>query len=297
MHQPKKTPKTIKLKADKTPNGDSAKKAEKREKKKVTKPTEVEEEKEVLTEEQKLERREKAGEWQHVCFYVRRYLDTNSHETVLYLRHRLQKAFLSRDQAPKEEEMDGASEFFTQLESFADLEPQVIRNTKINKVLKGIVKLASIPKEDEHNFKKRSNDLLAQWNNALDQNRGGETPGATSVPAVETPNGDGEAKTNGDGADKQESIETKAENEPVEITDAGNDAKDEANDDVAMTDAKDDKPAEPVEAITQDKEEETNDKEESKTEDMEVEKQEEKTDEKTDEATTSAGAEVETATA
>lgn len=61
--QPKKTPKISKLKAtEKTPNGDSAKKSD-RKKKVVSKPAEETEEKEVLTEEQKLERREKAGEF------------------------------------------------------------------------------------------------------------------------------------------------------------------------------------------------------------------------------------------
>jgi hypothetical protein len=87
--------------------------------------------------------------------------------SVLYLRHRLQKGLLARDQAPKEEEMKEMSENFTSLEQHADLEPGIIRVTKINKVLRAIIKLTSIPKEEEYQFKKRSADLLAQWNKIL----------------------------------------------------------------------------------------------------------------------------------
>lgn len=55
------------------------------------------------------------------------------------------------------------AEYFTQLESHQDLEENIIRDTKINKVLKGIIKLDSIPKEEVYNFKKRSADLLNAW--------------------------------------------------------------------------------------------------------------------------------------
>lgn len=114
--QPKKTPKVTKLNAPKTPNGDAtpAKKASTaKPKKKVTAPKEDEstEEKKELTEAERLDQREKA---------------------ILYLRHRLQKGFLSRDQAPKEEEMSAMAEFFGQLEKYENLEPSIIRTTKIH---------------------------------------------------------------------------------------------------------------------------------------------------------------------
>ncbi|KAI4790971.1 hypothetical protein E4T45_13067, partial [Aureobasidium sp. EXF-8846] len=84
----KKTPKAPKVAASKT-NGESAKKVAKP-RKVVQKPADEE----PVTEAEKLERREKA---------------------VLYLRHRLQKGFLMRDQAPKEEEMATMDDFFNQL--------------------------------------------------------------------------------------------------------------------------------------------------------------------------------------
>ncbi len=63
------------------------------------------------------------------------------------------------------------SDFITVLENFVDLEMSIIRATKINKVLKAILKLDSIPKEEELQFKKRSQMLLDKWNKQLDDDR------------------------------------------------------------------------------------------------------------------------------
>src|SRR5438046_3187912 len=87
---------------------------------------------------------------------------------VLYLRHKLQKGFLSRDQAPKEEEMSSMSNYLQKLETCADLEVTIIRATKIHKVLKAIIKLNFIPMDDEYNFRDRSMDILRKWKNLLD---------------------------------------------------------------------------------------------------------------------------------
>lgn len=42
-----------------------------------------------------------------------------------------------------------------------------MQDTKINKVLKGIIKLASIPSDERFNFKKRATDLLSRMNVVL----------------------------------------------------------------------------------------------------------------------------------
>ncbi|KAL2256827.1 hypothetical protein VTK26DRAFT_1062 [Humicola hyalothermophila] len=86
---------------------------------------------------------------------------------VLFLRHKLQKGLLTRDQEPKEEEMKLMSDYITKLEGFPDLEVSIIRATKINKVLKAILKLEKIPKEDEFKFKPRATVLLEKWNKIL----------------------------------------------------------------------------------------------------------------------------------
>ncbi|QUC18204.1 uncharacterized protein UV8b_02445 [Ustilaginoidea virens] len=86
---------------------------------------------------------------------------------VLFLRHKLQKGLLTREQKPKEEEMQSMSDFITILEKFGNLEVSIIRETKINKVLKAILKLVEIPREEEFHFKKRSQTLLDKWNKLL----------------------------------------------------------------------------------------------------------------------------------
>lgn len=87
---------------------------------------------------------------------------------VLFIRHKLQKGFLSRDQAPKEEEMAAMSNYIAKLETHTDLEVSIIRATKINKVLKAIIKLNSIPKDEEYQFRRRSIDILSKWKNLLE---------------------------------------------------------------------------------------------------------------------------------
>lgn len=156
-----------KLNGPKTPNGEaaSAKKAVSKPKKKVAAPKDSEEEKPEMTESEKLVQREK---------------------TVLYLRHRLQKGFLARDQAPQESEMANMADFFTQLEAYENLEPAIIRATKVHKVLKAIVKLSSVPKDEEYGFKKRSATLLENWNKRM-ESEVESTPAATEETNVAAP--------------------------------------------------------------------------------------------------------------
>ncbi|KAJ4320843.1 hypothetical protein N0V84_005664 [Fusarium piperis] len=97
---------------------------------------------------------------------------------VLYLRHKLQRGLLTRDQQPQESEMKQMSEYVTMLENFKDLEVSIIRATKINKVLKAILKLQTIPREEEFHFKDRSQALLDQWNQLM-----------ANEPAPAAPNG------------------------------------------------------------------------------------------------------------
>ena len=59
------------------------------------------------------------------------------------------------------------SSYLTKLETYPDLEGSIIRNTKIHKVLKAMIRLQSIPMDAEYNFKKRSMELLGKWNSIL----------------------------------------------------------------------------------------------------------------------------------
>jgi hypothetical protein len=135
---------------------------------------------------------------------------------VLYLRHRLQKGFLSRDQAPKDEDMAAMSGYLKDLEAHDDLEAEVIKKTKVHKVLKAIIKLNSIPKEEEYAFKQRSSELLTKWGGAL----AADPETAAGAPA--------EAATNGVKHDESEKPESPKEESPVEKNgDATAEKKDE----------------------------------------------------------------------
>ena len=70
------------------------------------------------------------------------------------------------------------SEYLSRLERYPDLEGEILRVTKIHKVLKAMIRLDSIPKDDEFNFKKRSIDLLTKWNNIFAENAASAGEGA-----------------------------------------------------------------------------------------------------------------------
>ncbi|KAI5466669.1 hypothetical protein BGZ63DRAFT_4417 [Mariannaea sp. PMI_226] len=156
---------------------------------------------------------------------------------VLYLRHKLQRGLLTRDQEPQESEMKQMSEYITMLENFHELEVSIIRATKINKVLKAILKLDSIPREEEFHFKDRSQVLLDKWNKLMATDAGSAPAAPNGV------NGKSEEKKSGangvkQGSNKEEATKTeKAETKSDADEGDGKSTSDEA---VA--------PPEPVEA-------------------------------------------------
>ena len=150
---------------------------------------------------------------------------------VLFLRHKLQKGFLSRDQEPAEAEMPAMANYIKKLEAYSgELEGPIIRETKINKVLKGIVKLNTIPKDEEYHFRERSVKLLAEWNTAL----GAEPAEGEKQDAAKEDKGS-PTTTNGvhkDAEDKaEEKIEDKIE-EPKENTISAEEAVEKISADV-----------------------------------------------------------------
>ena len=121
------------------------------------------------------------------------------------------------------QEMNAMGDLITRLEVFSDLEGSIIRATKIHKVLRAIIKLSSIPRDEEFHFKKRSHDLLAIWNKTLASEP--ETPTAASGTdkdatatngvkkddkVADEKNGDEAAKTRSDG-NKDADLEKKDE--------------------------------------------------------------------------------------
>lgn len=134
--------------------------------------------------------------------------ETLTGHEVLYIRHKLQRAFLGTT-APKEADMPTLAGYFTKLESYEDLEVSIIRSTRINKVLKFILKLDSIPREEEFNFRSRALALLNEWKTVLASDT---TPGAADK------HDDDELKANGVHKDDEEKADTpsKLEDAPEE---------------------------------------------------------------------------------
>ncbi|KAJ6103292.1 hypothetical protein N7486_005719 [Penicillium sp. IBT 16267x] len=163
-------------------------------------------------------------------------LKKKKEKEVLFLRHKLQKGFISRDSPPQENEMDAMATYYDKLEKHADLEVAIIRSTKINKVLKMIVKLNTIPRDEEFNFRSRAMSLLSSWKNVLD----GDLPTLT----------DREDKPASNGASKDdEALETPAEED-----------KEEKADDTPMPDAESDKPEPQPEASKEESDEKPEEK-------------------------------------
>lgn len=73
--------------------------------------------------------------------------------------------------------MESMSEFLTELETYKDLEGSIIRTTKINKVLKAMIKIPSIPQNEIYQFKERSLKLLGKWNETLSNDPGAGASG------------------------------------------------------------------------------------------------------------------------
>lgn len=114
------------------------------------------------------------------------------------------------------------AEHFNNLESTSNLEASIIKGTKIHKVLKAIIKLGSIPRDDEFKFKERSQKLLSTWAKILASDL--ETPTTATTESAQEPatsevkEGEAETtseapKTNGNAED-----DTEMKDAPVETT-------------------------------------------------------------------------------
>ncbi len=132
------------------------------------------------------------------------------------------------------------SDYVTKLEGYPDLEVSIIRATKINKVLKAILKLENIPKEEDFQCKHRSQVLLDKWNKLLAVD-GTPAPAPGAAPAV----------TNGVNS-KPEAAPAKEEAAKAENTEAANGVKPDgkakadgpkADQPAALAEKKDDAPA------------------------------------------------------
>lgn len=203
--KPARTPKSIKIQVAKTPKSEAT--SGKKSKAKGTPKTATKAEP-PMSEADKFEKRKKE---------------------ILYFRHKLQKGFLTRDVPPKEDDMAQMAQYFDSLEHVQNLEASIIRDTRIHKVLRGIGKLASIPKDEDFDFKVRSAKLLEKWNKVLDDDAGTAEPKTNGVAGSPKADADEPLATTEKEEDSKDEVKEPVE-APVEQVTPGDDAKDEAVD-------------------------------------------------------------------
>lgn len=83
--------------------------------------------------------------------------------------------------------MPQMSSYIKELEDYDELEASIIKATKINKVLKALIKLKTIPKDEEFKFRERSVEILAKWDKPMAHNGAGadqkkDVPATNGVP-------------------------------------------------------------------------------------------------------------------
>lgn len=93
--------------------------------------------------------------------------------------------------------MTTMSGYFSKLESYTDLEVSIIRSTRVYKLLRMILKLSFIPRDEEFHFRQRAMDILSKWRGAL-----------ASDPAGAADEKDKDLKRTTNGLDKEGSAET-----------------------------------------------------------------------------------------
>ena len=93
---------------------------------------------------------------------------------VLYLRHRLQKALKlgtkegEKSGPPSAEEMPGIKEQIAKLQNYSDVDVEILKNTKIHKVLKRALNL-DLPLEEELGVKALCSKILDLWKDIIDK--------------------------------------------------------------------------------------------------------------------------------
>ncbi|SNX84721.1 uncharacterized protein MEPE_03430 [Melanopsichium pennsylvanicum] len=125
-------------------------------------------------------------------------------------RHKVQKTFLGKDATINPEDMPSADATFRMVEEYDGMTAEHLRTTKIGKVMKRVMQLGEIPRDDEFHFKDRAEKLCATWGAIM---AGGETLSKSEANEAASSES-AAAKQNGDGASHNENgAEPKSESE------------------------------------------------------------------------------------
>ncbi|KTW29427.1 hypothetical protein T552_01379 [Pneumocystis carinii B80] len=88
---------------------------------------------------------------------------------VLFFRHKLQRIMLTNERIPSETDMSIVNEQLQKLEAFKGIDAEILRATKIGKVLKRIICITNIPGDEKYFIKERSRKLLDSWKIMLEK--------------------------------------------------------------------------------------------------------------------------------
>lgn len=106
-------------------------------------------------------------------------------------RHKLQRAFLSKS-LPTADDMDAQDEIFKAIEAYEDMTIDALQYSKIGKVMKKIVTLEGIPRNDELKITDRAKKLMDGWTDFIESAQNGANGHANgngngdSAPAAES---------------------------------------------------------------------------------------------------------------
>ncbi|UZJ53786.1 hypothetical protein CBS101457_003106 [Exobasidium rhododendri] len=120
-------------------------------------------------------------------------------------RHSLQRGFLGKEGSINPNGLDELDKTMKQVEGYEGITADVLRVTKIGKVMRRVVQLPSIPRDEEFKFKERAETLCEKWAAVFSAAKG-----ATSEEAN---------PTNGSSQPKEESKEEGKEEEDAVTND------------------------------------------------------------------------------
>ncbi|KAF8599888.1 hypothetical protein BDV93DRAFT_559880 [Ceratobasidium sp. AG-I] len=81
-------------------------------------------------------------------------------------RHKLQRAFLA-ETTPSLEKMPGMDAVFTAIEQYNKMTAEYLFYSKIDKVMRHIIKLTNIPSDDQYHFRQRAQSLIIRWQQSV----------------------------------------------------------------------------------------------------------------------------------
>ncbi|KAI0462588.1 hypothetical protein LJB42_004082 [Komagataella kurtzmanii] len=141
------------------------------------------------------------------------YTYEKKHNAMRFFRANLQKSLLSRSEPPAYEDLKRSNNTLEKLEKFnevTDVSVDLLRSSKLHKVLKAILKVPELERPDDFKFHTRSQAVLNSWGPYLEELKQ-ERITQSTVPSKSEdeskgtdiePNGEGKIEANGENGKK-----------------------------------------------------------------------------------------------